>query len=96
MRIESVKQIVELGEIITKAVKVTDDRGIECAKLIEELIPNGKTAEVFIIDIYVDKGKVFRRIKDKAVLSTHITIGTEDNINNYEEVDVMKDGLSLR
>ena len=40
------------------------------------------------IDIFADKGK---RLKDKHTgrrLGTHITIGTSDSIDNYEEVEL--------
>jgi len=86
MRIETSKQAVELGEMVTSAVKVTDAKGMERAELVEEFILSGKTADVTTTDIYADKGKVFRRKEDGAVLSTHITVGTEDSAGNYEEV----------
>ena len=105
MTIETSKQIIILGEVTTKAIKVLDVKGIEQATLIEEFIPDGKTIELITTEIYSDNGKVFKRKADEAMLSTHITLGTKDSIDNYDEImlktnvpiiGVDKDGLSLR
>jgi cytochrome c biogenesis protein ResB len=80
MRTEITYQTVELGDIVQKI----DENGM----LYDEFVPDGETIEVATTDIYSGEGKVFKRKSDNAILSTHITIGTDDSINNYEEVDI--------
>ena len=42
--------------------------------------------EIIITDIYADEGKVLIEKATGKVLSDHITIGTEDSMENYEEI----------
>lgn len=74
MRIEITQQIIELGDEIENA-----DGTIE-------FIPNGETTVIEIIDIYADEGKLFRNKLTGIAISRHITIGSNDSADNYEEV----------
>lgn len=76
MRIETIQQIVELGDEIENADGTID------------LIPNGKTTTIDIIDIYADDGKKFRNKITGIAISRHITLGSNDNIDNYEEITI--------
>jgi hypothetical protein len=53
-----------------------------------EFVLTGETAEVTTTEIYADEGKIFRRLSDGNVLKNckHITLGTHDDPENYEEV----------
>lgn len=74
MRIETTQQIVELGNEITR-----EDGTID-------FIPNGETVTIDIVDIYADEGKKFRNKITGIAISRHITIGSTDSADNYEEV----------
>lgn len=75
MRIETSQQIIELGDEIEK-----EDGTIE-------FIPNGETTTIDIVDIYADEGKKFRNKLTGIAISRHITIGSNDSTDNYEEVN---------
>lgn len=51
-----------------------------------EFIPNGETVQVDINDIYADEGFIFRNKLTGAAVSNHITLGSDDSIDNYEEI----------
>lgn len=42
--------------------------------------------EITITDLYADEGKVLIEKATGKVLSEHITLGTEDSVENYAEV----------
>lgn len=46
--------------------------------------------EVTITDIYADEGKVFVEKATGKVLSDHITLGTDDSVENYSEMPITK------
>lgn len=73
MKIETKQEIIPLGEEIEK-------------EGIVEFVPNGKTATIYIIDIYADEGYLFRNKTTGVTVSKHITIGGNDSVDNYEEV----------
>ena len=75
MRIEKSYQTIELCD-----ETIRDDGTIE-------YVPNGETIVVEITDIYADEGKVFRHKFTGAAVSAHITLGTQDRVENYEEVE---------
>lgn len=74
MRTETTQQIVELGGEIENADGTID------------FIPNGETTTIEIIDIYADEGKKLRNKITGIAISRHITIGSTDSADNYEEV----------
>ena len=76
MRTETTQQIVELGDEIENA-----DGTIE-------FVPNGETTTINIVDIYADEGKLFRNKLTGITVSAHITIGSNDSTENYEEIVV--------
>jgi len=39
------------------------------------------------LHIFADDGKVFRRISTGEVLTAHIGVGSNDNVNDFEEID---------
>lgn len=57
-----------------------------------EFVPNGQTVEVTSIDIFADEGKKFKRLSDNVTLSNHISLGTNDSIDDYIEVDAVEQG----
>ena len=63
-------------------VREIDERGKERRRFVS----NGQMVEATITEIRADEGKVFRRLADGAVLSAHITLGSGDSADNYEEV----------
>ena len=76
MRTETTQQIVELGDKTENADGTID------------FIPNGETVTIDIVDIYADEGKKFRNKLTGIAISRHITIGSNDNIENYEEITI--------
>lgn len=74
MRIEKSYQIVELGDDIIREDDTT------------EFVPNGETMTIEIVDIFADEGKLFRNKRTGIAVSAHITLGSNDSIENYEEV----------
>jgi len=52
-----------------------------------EFVPNGQTMEVISIDIFADEGKKFKRLSDGAILSNHISLGTNGSVDDYIEID---------
>lgn len=38
------------------------------------------------LHIFADEGKVFRRISTGEVLTEHIGVGSEDDVNDFEEI----------
>lgn len=74
MRIETTQQIVELGDEIEK-----EDGTID-------FVPNGETTTIDIVDIYADEGKKFRNKITGVAITRHITIGSNDSVDNYEEI----------
>lgn len=74
MRTEKSYQTVELGDEIEK-----EDGTID-------FVLNGETMTINIVDIYADEGKLFRNKMTGITVSAHITIGSNDSIENYEEV----------
>ena len=74
MRTETTQQIVELGDEIER-----EDGTID-------FVLNGETTTIDIVDIYADEGKKFRNKLTGITVSAHITIGSTDSADNYEEV----------
>lgn len=75
MQIEKSYQTIELCDEITH-----DDGTVE-------YVPNGENITIEIIDIYADDGKVFQHKSTGAAVSAHITLGTQDSVENYEEIN---------
>ena len=69
-------------EVITETVDVYIEVTHEDGSVTFE--PTGETEGVVSTEIYTE-GR-FRRISDGAILSNHITLGTEDSAESYEEV----------
>lgn len=38
------------------------------------------------LHIFADEGKVFRRISTGEILTAHIGVGSNDNVNDFEEI----------
>lgn len=76
MRIETTQQIVEISDEIEREDGTT------------EFVPNGETITVEIVDIYADGGKLFRNKLTGIAVSAHITLGSNDSIENYEEINI--------
>jgi H2-forming N5,N10-methylenetetrahydromethanopterin dehydrogenase-like enzyme len=76
---------------IQKSYKTVPDG--EISKTIENgkehilFTPNGKMKQIEVIDIYADKGKIFKRVSDGAVICSHITLGQSASISDFIEVD---------
>jgi hypothetical protein len=60
---------------------------VELGEMVDDVfVPNGETAQVKITDIYADVGKTFKRKTNNNLQNCkHITLGTDDSINNYIE-----------
>lgn len=71
-------------ETRTEAVPAYDVEYDEMGEIISQTQTG--VQEVTITDIYADEGKVFVEKATGKVLSEHITLGTDDDIENYGEI----------
>lgn len=53
-----------------------------------EMVKTDETREIEITDIYADEGKTFIHIPTNRIAGTHITLGTNDSVENYEEINL--------
>lgn len=53
-----------------------------------EMVKTDETREVTLTDIYADEGKRFIFIPTGQNAGTHITLGTNDSVENYEEISL--------
>ena len=51
-----------------------------------DFVPNGETITIESTDIYADDGFIFKNKLTGAILSQHITLGSDDSVENYEEI----------
>ena len=79
MRIETHTETIPIYET------VYDDDGIS---IIEERYIEDR--EITITDIYADEDKVLAEKASGKVLSDHITLGTNDSVENYSEMPITK------
>ncbi len=71
--------------IETTIVDYTYDVDENGQKIVDsKVLSNSDVFEV--VHIYADDGKVFRRISTNEVLTNHIGIGSNDSIDDFEEI----------
>lgn len=85
MRVETRIEMIPIYETIY------DDDGIS---IIEERYIEDK--EITITDIYADEGKVFVERSTGKALSEHITLGTDDSVENYSEMPITENGNGVK
>lgn len=74
MRTETTHQIIPLGDEVENTDGTID------------FVPNGNTITIDIIDIYAGEGCLLRNKITGIAVASHITIGRNDSVDNYEEV----------
>lgn len=80
------KKVIYRTEVVVHAYEVgANNEKIENTKKLEN------TDEWDELHIFADEGKVFRRISTGEVLTNHIGVGSNDDPNDFEEIEAKKD-----
>lgn len=76
------KKIIYTTEVNTYSYDVDENGKIENTKKIE-------STDIWDeLHIFAGDGKIFRRISTGEVLTAHIGIGSEDNVDDFEEIEI--------
>lgn len=73
-------------EIKTSTIEISLGYEIEKENGEVEFIPNGEFETVITTDIYASEGMALRNIVSGFSASKHVTVGTMDSVENYEEI----------